>query len=111
MKYFIYVDDIRTNDSFYKSLPNYNEWKIIIARNYQDAIRFLRECSDGSIIIDLDHDLGFDGILKMERSGYDICKYIVENQIPITAFHIHSMNPVGAHNMRSLLTHYGYHEI
>ena len=110
MKYFLYVDDIRSNDSFYKTLSNYTEWQPHIARNYSEAIRLLNDCSDGEIIIDLDHDLGFDG-LKFEKSGYDICKYIVENQIPLRAFHIHSMNPVGIHNMRQLLQHYGYSEI
>lgn len=44
-------------------------------------------------------------------SGYDICKYIVENHIPLVGFHLHTMNPVGRENMRRLLTHYGYKEI
>lgn len=55
--------------------------------------------------ISFDHDLG------EEVSGYDIAKYIVENQIAIGGFKIHSANPVGVFNIRQLLTHYGYKEI
>ena len=39
-----------------------------------------------------------------------LVKWIIEEKYPIVAFHIHSMNPVGRHNIRSLLTHYGYDE-
>ena len=56
-------------------------------------------------IISFDHDLGED------KTGYDIAKYIVENNINIGGFNIHSMNVVGRKNIRDLLTHYGYKEI
>ena len=114
---YIYVDDIREDDTFFKTLHNYThmEWIPIICRSAEEAICFLyyhnEECYN--IIIDLDHDLGegheMDDSLAL--SGYDICKYIVENQISLMGFHIHSMNPVGVANMRQLLTHYGYKEI
>lgn len=54
--------------------------------------------------ISFDHDLG------EKKTGYDVAKYIVKNEIPCT-FSIHSMNPVGAENIRQLMTHYGYKEI
>ena len=53
-------------------------------------------------IISLDHDLSED------KTGYDIAKYIVENQIKVGAVAIHSANPVGKFNINQLLTHYGY---
>ena len=52
------------------------------------------------IFIDLDHDIGLDG------SGYDICKYIVEHQILLVGFHIHSMNPVGKAHILGLKDRY-----
>ena len=68
---------------------------------------------DEVLILDLDHDLGEteDGYNELARTGYDVCKWMVENEFPICYFHIHSMNSVGSANMRQLLTHYGYKEI
>lgn len=92
----IYIDDIRNN-------PNAE----VTVRTYDEAIAELNAMHDRihEIILDFDHDLG-EG-----RSGYDIAKYIVEHNIPIAGFHVHSMNPVGRANIEQLLTHYGYIEI
>lgn len=104
MNIYIYIDDIRTNDTFFKRHFN-STWKVEVCRSYQETIDILNAHLSDNIIIDLDHDL------SEELTGYDICKYIVANNVPIAAFHIHSMNSVGAQNMRELLTHYGYKEI
>ena len=113
MNIYIYVDDIREDDTFFKTLYNYThmEWIPIICRSAEEAIFFLNYYNEEfyNVIIDFDHDLGMND--DIAPSGYDICKYIVENQIPMLGFHIHSMNPVGVANMRQLLTHYGYREI
>lgn len=110
LNYYIYVDDIRKDDTFFKSLHNYThmKWIPIICRSAEEAIFFLNYYNEEfyNVIIDLDHDLGENNL-----SGYEICKWIVENQIPLVGFHIHSMNSVGVANMRQLLTHYGYKEI
>ena len=112
---YIYVDDIREDDTFFQSLPMFegHHWDAIICRSAEEAIWFLNYYNDKvNIIIDLDHDLGEGHEMDdgMVASGYDVCKYIVENQIRLVGFHIHSMNPVGVANMRQLLTHYGYKE-
>ena len=106
---YIYVDDIREDDSFFNH--NFHTgWKVIICRDYEQTIQALRIYQDyDEIFIDLDHDLGFDDD-NYEYNGCDICKYIVENQIKINGFHIHSMNPVGAQNMRNILQDYGVEE-
>ncbi len=117
MNYYIYVDDIRDDDTFFKYLYNHTqmEWTPIICRSAEETIFFLNYYNDNtnSIIIDLDHDLGEGHEIDNDRvlNGYDICKWIVENQMLLVGFHIHSMNVVGAQNMRQLLTHYGYKEI
>lgn len=45
-----------------------------------------------------------------EKTGYDICMYVIENEIQLTGFHIHSMNPVGARRMSDALLRAGYTE-
>ena len=117
MNIYIYVDDIREDDTFFKKLHNYTqmEWIPIICRSAEEAIFFLNYYNKNfdNVIIDLDHDLGEGHEINdsLAPSGYDICKYIVENHISLMRFHIHSQNTVGAFNMRQLLTHYGYKEI
>ena len=103
---FIWLDDERpinpmwikrANDDIYfikfKNAINLIEWFKIKASEYD------------KIFISFDHDLGSD------LTGYDVAKYIVENNCPITGFTVHSMNPVGAMNIYELLTHYDYHKI
>lgn len=90
----LYVDDIRFPEYFHKIGA-----EITLARNYDEAIQYIDDNYD---IISLDHDLG------EEKTGYDIAKYIVENQIKVGAVAIHSANPVGRFNINQLLTHYGY---
>ena len=101
--FYIYVDDIR-------KCPYSEDDRFIIftARTYSAAIEIIDYCSsfkNTEIYIDLDHDLG------EEKSGYDICKYIVEKQIPIAGYAIHSMNPIGVFNIHQLMDHYGYRRI
>ena len=100
MEKLLYVDDIRKPNIIRYSTYSY---EIIVSRNYDDAINMLNMCKFNAI--DLDHDLG------EEKTGYDIAKYIVEHQIPLVGFRIHSANPVGKFNIQQLLTHYGYKEI
>lgn len=110
-RWYVYLDDCR------KFIPENTKeyiWSCyvhglsipIVVRDYNsmiDTLNELREHGD-EIILDLDHDLGTG------KNGYDLCKWIVEENYPIIAFHIHSMNPVGRHNMHALLTHYNYNE-
>lgn len=116
MQHYIYLDDIRDDDRWYNTHLNSN-WIPHIRRSYKETVdlilAILYSGESASFILDLDHDLGEneDGYDDYAKTGYDVCKWIVENQIPLVGFHIHSMNPVGAHNMRQLLSHYGYREL
>lgn len=98
---FIWLDDVRVLPTdtykYYK--------KVIWAQTYEDAIEALNSYIDFTITIDFDHDLG------TEKTGYDVAKYIVENNIKIANFSVHSANPVGAQNIIQLLEHYGYNYI
>jgi len=95
---YIYIDDIR--DRPQTSYPS------IVCRDYNSAIDTIDYFAFHKtyMMIDFDHDIG-EG-----KTGYDIAKYIVENQIPtdLIRYHVHSSNPVGAMNIRQLMDHYGY---
>ena len=113
MTVYIWLDDIRDmpwQTTLYAD-------KAIIVRNYKSAVAAVRKyyTPNVNLIVDLDHDLGYDGLdLDHDHSndptGYDFCKYLIENEIT-GQFHIHSMNAIGAENMRQLLNHYGWKEI
>jgi hypothetical protein len=82
---------------------------VLKASNYQEAIKLIEstreQCVNDKLYISFDHDLG------LGKSGYDIAKYLVEHQIKIAGFTVHSMNPVGRKNIIQLLTHYNYQYI
>ncbi|MBQ2177028.1 MAG: hypothetical protein II453_18915 [Alphaproteobacteria bacterium] len=113
MTVYIWLDDIRDmpwQTTLYAD-------KAIVVRNYKSAVAAVHKyyTPNVNLIVDLDHDLGYDGLdLDHDHShdptGYDFCKYLVENEIT-GQFHIHSMNPSGSENMRQLLNHYGWKEI
>lgn len=95
----IWIDDVRTPPKNY-----------IWCKDAETALRIIDYYShynnENEIVeISFDHDLG------EEMSGYDIAKYLVEYEIPIKGFRIHSANPVGRFNIEQLLTHYGYKKI
>ena len=79
----------------------------IAVPDYDSMIRVIDMCAAYNIPfgIDFDHDIG-----DPYYSGYTVARYIVEHNIVMDAFRIHSANPVGAANIRQLLTHYGYRE-
>lgn len=75
------------------------------AKSYDEAIEIFKNNEDKIFIVDFDHDLG------KNKTGYDVAKYIVENNIPMIAYKVHSMNPIGRANIDQLLSHYGYNRI
>jgi hypothetical protein len=112
MNTYIYIDDVRKDYRWLYSHFNPKDWVIVLCHNYFEAVAALQRAKRESdyTVVDLDHDLGLDEV-NSELSGYDICKYIVENNIPLFGFLIHSMNPVGSERMRNLLNDYGYEEL
>lgn len=95
----LYLDDERNVPKNFPSPVN-------IVRDYQSAINTI----DKFILNNIEFSISFDHDLGLGASGYDVAKYIVENKIPMTTFHLHTMNPVGRENIRQLLSHYGYKE-
>ena len=104
MLFYLYVDDIRDNVPLVRIRNLYGVVTLAKAKNYKRAIEWIQAATAEklNVVLDLDHDLG-EG-----KTGYDICKFIVTNSIPIKHIHLHTSNPVGMQNMEQLLTHYGY---
>ena len=105
----IWLDDRREVSEKINSFCSSNEYKLIRCNDYFSArgwldILFL-QINNPSVIVCFDHDL------SGRMTGYDLAKYIVENELPIEGFEIHTDNPVGHFNIEQLLTHYGYKNI
>lgn len=98
---YIWVDDVRQPPA---ALPYNNiRW----AKSYKQAIDIIKNGvrkETDTLILDLDHDLGG------KKSGYDIAKWLVINGY-FGSYYVHSMNPVGAKNIRAILNNYGWHEM
>ena len=73
---------------------------------YECLIDFLGKTKAEEIsYISLDHDLG------TTKTGYDVCKWFVENDYWIDHINIHTANPVGERNMFQLLNRYAPNHI
>lgn len=100
----LYLDDLRdpTDESF------------VIARTFTEAKELIRQFGI-PLYISFDHDLGEDNEGNPLPSGYDLAKWIVEMDMDentdlwiysVFEFNVHSMNPVGAENIRHYLRNY-----
>ena len=90
----IFLDDIRKPSDV--GLNN-KEWVVI-----PDAITAWQAIRNGVVEeLSLDHDLG-EG-----PTGYDLCKWMAENnKWPSKSIYIHSQNPVGRNNMWAIIKRY-----
>lgn len=123
MKYYIYLDDVRT------PIPNTSthetpEWTVV--RNYDEFVSKVTEVGLANIaLISLDHDLGdtamkewhtnvyvnytlnYDNIT--EKTGMDCAKWLVEQWLdgaPVCRVMVHSANAIGASNMMGIINNY-----
>ena len=67
--------------------------------------------------ISFDHDLGIDSEGNLLKSGYDLAKWLVRNDLEHTyplptnfKYKVHSQNPIGKQNIISLLEGYLKHK-
>jgi hypothetical protein len=95
----LFLDDIR----------NPKESGYIIARSVEEAKKLIKEKGFPSHM-SLDHDLGEDKKGKLLPTGHDFVKWITkeyqDKELPKFTFNIHSANPVGVDNMKSLLNNF-----
>ena len=98
----MFLDDIREPKN------NYD----VIVRSFEEAINFVKE-NGIPTYISFDHDLGCDEIGNILKSGYDFAKWLVDMDIENIhkfpnnfTFDIHSANPIGKNNIKSILNNY-----
>ena len=100
----IWLDDVRPAPEGYLHCRSVNEVKIVL-------FFYERNPSDETIILDLDYDLG-----DYFKDGGDAIKLLdwLEEKRMVDAsysFHLHTMNSVGAENMRRVIRKNGWREI
>src|SRR5690606_20459610 len=88
----IYLDD----DLQYRKTPK----GFLRTTNYKDMIETLNKYKGNIHTISLDNDLG------EITEGYDVVKYMVEQNIWREIIYIHSKNPVAKENMYQLICRY-----
>jgi hypothetical protein len=88
------------------------DWKIVRSKN--EAIQWVLD-NGFPDVISFDHDLALEhyaGDFSGENTGYDFAKWLVEYDMDTCsmpsnfAFTVHSKNPIGAENIRNLLSNY-----
>lgn len=98
----MFLDDIRVPKNDYD----------VIVRSFEEAINFV-EKNGIPTFISFDHDLGCDEIGNILKNGYDFAKWLVDMDIENIhkfpdnfTFNIHSANPIGKNNIKSILNNY-----
>lgn len=116
--YYIYVDDVREDNGWFKKHLEKDSYIPIVCKTYESTVQQLEEIlrtePQANIFLDLDHDLGelewLEGGIPVEVTGIDICSYVIENGIKLSGFRIHSTNRLGKIRMRQILGKVGYKE-
>ena len=112
MRWILFLDDIRTLDQAGVSYPK--EDLVIIARNMDDAIFYVQRYGIPQVI-HFDHDLADVHYIAGagEKTGYTFakwfCDYVMDNGLEIPrgfGYFVHSMNPVGAENIRKYMENF-----
>lgn len=103
MTYHMFLDDVRDPNWVYPEQDT-SDW--IVCRSVQEAQMVIEDLGWPDFL-SFDHDLG-----DQTPTGYDLAHWLVERDLDQAdmpdhfEFKIHSANPVGAENIRSLLTNY-----
>ena len=102
MTYKLFLDDIR--------FPATSDWTI--ARSMDDAVWYIQN-KGIPYFIAFDHDLAHEHYIigDGEKTGYTFAKwfanYVMDHDITLPAnfgFDVHSMNPIGAENIRQYMS-------
>lgn len=105
MKIFVVEDNKDRCGVFWNTLPKlFAGCHIEIAEDAKEAKEILSKDKQWDIIL-LDHDLGGRVYVNSldENTGYQVAKYIDENEVSYQLAITHTMNPAGADNIISVL--------
>lgn len=118
MTWALFLDDYRWPEDTKAGVRN--DW--MIARNYQDAVNLVTEYGP-PIFISFDHDLADEHygmsakeLETAEKTGYSFakwfCDHVIDNNLELSpefTYYVHSMNPVGAENIRKYMDNFIRH--
>ena len=93
----LFLDDIRK--------PPDSSWDVV--RDYNSFVKYI-ESNGVPDVISFDHDLGLT-TYSNEKTGLDCIKYLIEKNLEIKEYVLHSANPVGKANMDSLIQSWKRH--
>ena len=120
MSYYLFLDDIRQPEEAFSYTKNllYLNKKWLVVKSYDEFIKCIEE-NGVPHTISMDHDLSYDhynhqefiNYDEVEKTGYHcavwLIEYCMDNQLQIpSGVLIHSMNPVGSENIRSVFHTY-----
>lgn len=122
--YFLYLDDFRDPEDTFAYTHNQIYllgWKVV--RSYDEFIKCIEE-NGLPEVVSMDHDLADSHYYAMqdniseddydiceEKTGYHCAKYMInycidnKKELPQTIL-VHSMNPCGSQNIKSLIRNY-----
>ena len=135
--YNVFLDDYRQPQDAYghTRMMEYLEEKWVVVKNYVEFVDLIVEnYLEGRLpkIVSFDHDLADAHYLEQkdinyekfkERTGYDCAKWLlnfcIDTDTELPRWMVHSMNPAGKENIKSLLTNFkceycdgkGYHKM
>lgn len=99
----VYLDDIRTPPEGWTLVKTYEECVEALLTGEVEHLSLDHDLADEHYALLLP-DEEFDYSEFKERTGYDVCKWMVENNVwPKTSITLHSANPPGRENMRVLI--------
>ena len=117
MSYFLFLDDYRIPEDAFDYTKNelYINKKWIVVRSYDEFVKFIQE-NGVPHTVSFDHDLADEHYTQEqvisynsyeEKTGFDcatwLINYCMDNKLQLpTGILIHSMNPVGSENIKSL---------
>jgi len=117
----LFLDDIRTPETAnsYMQLPIYTQADWVVVRNYDEFVSWV-ETNGVPDLISFDHDLADAHYNQQnfeykddeeEKTGYHCAKWLIDycldhkKKVP-TRIIVHSMNPIGSLNIKSLFETY-----
>jgi hypothetical protein len=131
MNYYLFLDDVREpHNVTWVNIPLFG-WTIV--RTYKDFVDIVRKQGLPKFVT-FDHDLAFEhlpgGVGYMgdpradtykipydnfqEKTGYHaaqfMIEYCLEHNLPFPEYEVHSMNPVGKSNIKSLIESFKKHQ-
>jgi len=124
--YNLFLDDVRIpSDAFnYTKDSGYLKKDWATVRNFEDFCNYIEvEFKEGKFpgLISFDHDLmdihyetGDRGDVKghenLEKTGYHcakwLCEFCIDNKMKLPSVLVHSMNPIGADRIKSIIKDY-----